>query len=115
MLEFDQIPPTVDGTEIDPSIVRTLSYGIEDRCINGIAEACASIVICNTADLEVIKGIGDKITKTIANSEKSKYPEDDASCFGYRYDDVVLSLLRGAAKTNYRKLVREARNKDETY
>ena len=93
MLKFDQIPPTVEGTEIDPIIVRSLSYGIEDRCIYGVAEACASIVICNTTDLEVIKGIGDKVTQTIADSKKSKYSEDDASCFGYRYDDVVVQHI----------------------
>lgn len=114
MLKFGQIPPTVEGTEIDPGVVRFLAYSVENRCLNNVAEACASVVIANTIDLEVIKGIGEKAGDTIAKSRRSLYPRDDGECFTYRYDDVVMSLLKGDVRKKYTQMVKEARKREES-
>lgn len=113
MLKFDQIPhPTVAGTELDPGVVRTLAYGMEDRGINGVAEVCAAIVVANTTDIEVIKGIGEKAGQTIADSKKSKYPEEDGGCFMDRFDKTVLLLVKGTSRSEYRQLIDDARRKE---
>lgn len=48
MLKFNQIPPTAETTDVDPVAIRFLAYGVEDRCIDNVAEACASLVLANT-------------------------------------------------------------------
>ncbi len=72
MLKFDQLPPTAAGTELDPGVVRTLAYEVEDRCINNVAEVCASIVVANSVDVAEIKAIGEKCGHTIAKSQNTQ-------------------------------------------
>lgn len=93
MLKFNQIPPTVDGTEIDPEAIRVLAYGYESRCINGVAEVAASIVVANTIDLDVIRGIGEKIGGVVARSKQFRNPEDDRECFVSRYHRAATFFL----------------------
>lgn len=103
MLRFNQVPPTAETTDVEPSLVRFLAYGIGDhynlRCINGVAEVCASIVYQTADNFADIMAIGEKIGDTIAHSEESKYPEADAGGFVYRYAATVQALGQKAAKT----------------
>jgi len=94
MLKFNQLPPTAETTEVDAREIRLLAYGIEDGCINSIAEVCAAIVLANTTDLSEIEAIGQKIGMEIAGSEHSKYPEDDGEGFTYRYNNFVKATLK---------------------
>jgi|GEM_PF-4069249 len=94
MLKFNQIPPTAETTDVDPSAIRFLAHGIEDRCMNNVAEACASLVMANTTDMEDVAAIGEKIGREIRVSPHTKYPHDDSSAFLSRYTRVV-SVMSG--------------------
>ncbi len=100
MLKFNELPPTAETTDVDPSAIRFLAYGIGDdqqlRCINGVAEVCASMVIANTADMDEVVAIGEKIGESIEGSPDSLYPRDDAAAFVSRYDAVCSSLAQAA-------------------
>ncbi len=89
MLKFNQIPPTAETTDVDPAIVRMLAYGIEDRCIHGVAEVCASIVLASTTDLGEVEAIGQKV------GPGSTRRKSDAECFVGRYNSMVGALLEG--------------------
>ena len=94
MLKFNQLPPTAETTDVDPSAIRFLAYSVEDRCIYNVAEACASMVLANTTDMEEVKAIGDKIGQAIQSSPGSRSPEADASCFVSRYDSMVSAFSK---------------------
>lgn len=98
MLKFNHFPATADSVEVDPSTVRFLTYGIEDRCINSTAEVCASIVMGTAHNLHDILAIGEKIADEIAGSPASKCPEDDAGCFMRRYAATVAVLNKRVAE-----------------
>ncbi len=95
MLKFNQIPPTAETSEINAKAIRGLAYevsGDRSRCINGVAEVCASIVVANVADTTEIIAFADKFADTIADSPDSKHPLEDASSFRNRFLQTAEAL-----------------------
>lgn len=109
MLKFDQLPPTVEGTTVDPERMRSLAYGIEYRCINNVAEACASIVLANSVDPEVIKGIGEKIGEALNSTNETQSHKDDGDSFLSRYNLIVTTYAEEPLKSEYESIANVVR------
>ncbi|HTE58625.1 MAG TPA: hypothetical protein VK694_07865 [Verrucomicrobiae bacterium] len=94
MLKFNELPPTADTTDVDPAVIRWLAYDVHgDRCLNGVAETCASMVVAQTADMDEITAIGEKIGQAIADAPAYEQQSGDASCFPRRFQEVAQVLI----------------------
>lgn len=94
MLKFNQLPPTAETTDVDPAAIRWLAYDVHgDRCLNGVAETCASIVVGHTTDMDEITAIGEKIGQAIADEPAYEQQRGDASCFPRRFQEVAQVLI----------------------
>jgi hypothetical protein len=93
MLKFNQMPPTAETTEVDVRAMRFLAYSVEDRCLNGVAEVCASMVVTNDAEPDEIAAIGEKIGQAIEAAPAYRHQESDAVAFPRRYQEAAEALL----------------------
>ena len=94
MIKFNQLPPTAATTEVDPEAIRFLAYGVEDRCMNGVAEVCAAMVVANTTDLAETMAIGELIGDVIKSSKVTSKPEADGNSFTFRYTQVAANMSK---------------------